>query len=188
MKIHIVQEGETLWDLAQKYNVPKERIIEQNPSVTGDTLKVGSKIKIPVGRIPLVNRKAKQESTNTLNNDKEKVFEEDVKKKEQFTEKVSKNAESKDVKKEKSEVKEKKQNDQLPFPPYPFYNPYLNVFYNPYLQNSMPYHISWYNYPEYINPYFLNAFSNFYDCGCGSFDETLHSYPFSVNYFRPPMF
>lgn len=54
MKIHIVRPGEQLWDLVQKYNVPLERVLEANPNIMEpEQLEVGSKVRIPSGRIPV---------------------------------------------------------------------------------------------------------------------------------------
>lgn len=58
MKIHIVREGDTMWDLVQKYNTPLERILEANPQIEdADQLKAGIKVRIPTGRIPVLNQK-----------------------------------------------------------------------------------------------------------------------------------
>jgi morphogenetic protein associated with SpoVID len=54
MKIHIAREGETLWDIAQKYNIPLERLQEWNADLADtEKLKKGEKIRIPTGKIPL---------------------------------------------------------------------------------------------------------------------------------------
>ncbi|TCP65640.1 LysM peptidoglycan-binding domain-containing protein [Baia soyae] len=54
MKIHIVRPGEQLWDLVQKYNVPLERVLEANPNIMEpEQLEVGSKVRIPSGRVPV---------------------------------------------------------------------------------------------------------------------------------------
>lgn len=54
MKIHIVRPGEQLWDLVQKYNVPLERVLEANPNIMEpEQLEVGSKVRIPTGRVPV---------------------------------------------------------------------------------------------------------------------------------------
>jgi morphogenetic protein associated with SpoVID len=56
MKIHIARAGDTLWQLAQKYNIPIERIREANPALADtDELKAGEKIRIPMGKVPVVS-------------------------------------------------------------------------------------------------------------------------------------
>ncbi|MWC28769.1 LysM peptidoglycan-binding domain-containing protein [Paenibacillus sp. MMS18-CY102] len=48
MKIHIVKRGDTLYLLAQKYNVSVDEILKLNPSITNaDVIDVGMKVKIP---------------------------------------------------------------------------------------------------------------------------------------------
>lgn len=55
MKIHIARAGESLWQLAQKYNVPIERLREANPTLQGGIeLNAGDKIRIPTGKVPLI--------------------------------------------------------------------------------------------------------------------------------------
>lgn len=58
MKIHIVRPGDTMWDLAQKYNIPIERLLEANPQIQeSDQLDSGAKVRIPTGRIPVTAQK-----------------------------------------------------------------------------------------------------------------------------------
>ncbi|MFC4809022.1 LysM peptidoglycan-binding domain-containing protein [Paenibacillus sp. GCM10023250] len=48
MKIHIVKKGDSLYMIAQKYNVSLEEILKLNPSITNpDEIDVGMKIKVP---------------------------------------------------------------------------------------------------------------------------------------------
>ncbi|EFM09322.1 Peptidoglycan-binding lysin domain protein [Paenibacillus curdlanolyticus YK9] len=48
MKIHIVKRGDTLYLIAQKYNVSVDEILKLNPSITNaDVIDVGMKVKIP---------------------------------------------------------------------------------------------------------------------------------------------
>ncbi|MGG3283935.1 LysM peptidoglycan-binding domain-containing protein [Paenibacillus solani] len=48
MKIHIVKEGDTLYELSKKYNVPLTKLIDANPQlVDPNQLDVGAKIKVP---------------------------------------------------------------------------------------------------------------------------------------------
>ncbi|MBA4495773.1 LysM peptidoglycan-binding domain-containing protein [Paenactinomyces guangxiensis] len=64
MKIHIVRPGDSMWDLAQKYNIPVERLHEANPQIKeANHLQPGMKIRVPTGRIPIVSQK-REESTN----------------------------------------------------------------------------------------------------------------------------
>lgn len=54
MKIHIARAGETLWDIAQKYNIPLKRLQELNSDLgESDQLKRGEKVRVPTGKIPL---------------------------------------------------------------------------------------------------------------------------------------
>lgn len=54
MKIHIVQEGDTLWQIADKYDVNFEALKEKNTQLSDpDHLKVGMKIKVPTGGVPV---------------------------------------------------------------------------------------------------------------------------------------
>ncbi|TCS96477.1 LysM peptidoglycan-binding domain-containing protein [Hazenella coriacea] len=74
MKIHIVREGDTMWDLVQKYNTPLERILEANPQIDhAEPLKSGVKVRIPTGRIPVLNqRKEEMEPIKKVKAEKEK--------------------------------------------------------------------------------------------------------------------
>ncbi|MBM7563759.1 LysM peptidoglycan-binding domain-containing protein [Paenibacillus sacheonensis] len=50
MKIHIVKKGDTLYMIAQKYNVSLEEILKLNPSISNpDEIDIGMKIKVPAG-------------------------------------------------------------------------------------------------------------------------------------------
>ncbi|SEM68197.1 LysM peptidoglycan-binding domain-containing protein [Paenibacillus sp. OV219] len=50
MKIHIVKKGDTLYLIAQKYNVSLEEIIKLNPDITNpDQINIGMKVKVPTG-------------------------------------------------------------------------------------------------------------------------------------------
>jgi morphogenetic protein associated with SpoVID len=49
LKIHMVKSGDTLYLIAQKYNVPLEDVITANPEIANpDEISVGMKVKIPV--------------------------------------------------------------------------------------------------------------------------------------------
>jgi LysM repeat protein len=62
MKIHIVRQGEVFEQIVQKYNVPFERLLEANPDLNNDeNLEVGSKIRIPTGKVPLAIPNTKKE-------------------------------------------------------------------------------------------------------------------------------
>lgn len=78
MKIHIVRPGEQLWDLVQKYNVPLERVLEANPNIMEpEQLEVGSKVRIPSGRVPVspLKRDYLEEVTDRESFEPEKSFE-----------------------------------------------------------------------------------------------------------------
>ncbi|WP_139343327.1 SafA/ExsA family spore coat assembly protein [Virgibacillus siamensis] len=48
MKIHIVQKGDTLWEISQQYGVDFEQVKEMNPQLSSpDMIMPGMKIKIP---------------------------------------------------------------------------------------------------------------------------------------------
>jgi len=48
VKIHMVKEGDTLYLIAKKYNVPLEDVIKANPEIANpDVIDVGMKVKIP---------------------------------------------------------------------------------------------------------------------------------------------
>lgn len=54
MKIHIVKKGDTLYFLAQKYDIPLQKLIDANPDLKDpNQLDVGMKIKIPVEAKPV---------------------------------------------------------------------------------------------------------------------------------------
>lgn len=54
MKIHIVKEGDTLYELSKKYDVPLAKIIDANPQlVDPNKLDVGAKIKVPTEPVPV---------------------------------------------------------------------------------------------------------------------------------------
>ena len=51
MKIHIVKKGENLWEIARKYNMDLQDLIEANPQLKNpDQLELGTKIIIPLGK------------------------------------------------------------------------------------------------------------------------------------------
>lgn len=53
MKIHMVKKGESLYLIAQKYNVPLEALIGANPEIANpDVIDVGMKVKIPAPAQP----------------------------------------------------------------------------------------------------------------------------------------
>ncbi len=53
MKIHMVKKGESLYLIAQKYNVPLEALIGANPEIANpDVIDVGMKVKIPAPAHP----------------------------------------------------------------------------------------------------------------------------------------
>ncbi|WP_058302193.1 LysM peptidoglycan-binding domain-containing protein [Gorillibacterium timonense] len=54
MKIHVVKAGDTLFELAKKYNVNLDKLIAANPGLADpDKLEIGMKIKIPSGSVPV---------------------------------------------------------------------------------------------------------------------------------------
>lgn len=64
MKIHIVQKGDTIWEIAKEYGVDFEQVKELNPQISSpDMIMPGMKIKIP-------------SATKTVNKEKKTVKEE----------------------------------------------------------------------------------------------------------------
>ncbi|PAD92200.1 SafA/ExsA family spore coat assembly protein, partial [Shouchella clausii] len=62
MRIHIVQKGDTLWKLAQKYEVDYEHLKEANPNLTNpEMLMPGMKVKVPAGSVAV--RKEQKKTT-----------------------------------------------------------------------------------------------------------------------------
>ncbi|MDQ0339509.1 morphogenetic protein associated with SpoVID [Caldalkalibacillus uzonensis] len=62
MKIHIVQKGDTLWKLAEKYGVDFEKLKQVNTHLADpDQLMPGMKVKIPVGPVPAKKKPPKDE-------------------------------------------------------------------------------------------------------------------------------
>jgi len=51
--VHVVQPGDTLFWIAQKYDVPPERIIEENSLTDPDSLAVGQELIIPQPEAPI---------------------------------------------------------------------------------------------------------------------------------------
>ncbi len=44
----IIEEGDTIFLISRKLNVPLEKLLQANPGVDPDNLQIGSKICIPV--------------------------------------------------------------------------------------------------------------------------------------------
>lgn len=60
MKIHIVQKGDTLQKLTDKYHVDFEALKKMNPQLSDpDRLRPGMKIKVPTGSVPVKKEKSK---------------------------------------------------------------------------------------------------------------------------------
>lgn len=54
MKIHIVKKGDTLWKIAQRYNLDFEKLKEFNTQLENpDKISQGMKIKIPTNSVPI---------------------------------------------------------------------------------------------------------------------------------------
>ncbi len=59
MKIHVVQKGDTLWKLAQKYGVNFEKLKAANSQLSNpNMLMPGMKVKIPSGSVPVKKKRA----------------------------------------------------------------------------------------------------------------------------------
>ncbi len=62
MKIHIVQQGDTLWKLAKKYDVDFEQLKAVNNHLSNpDVIMPGMKIKIPAAGVPVKKQAVKKE-------------------------------------------------------------------------------------------------------------------------------
>lgn len=60
VKIHIVQKGETIWDIATKYGVDFEEVKELNHQISSpDMIMPGMKLKIPTSTKPVKNESEK---------------------------------------------------------------------------------------------------------------------------------
>jgi morphogenetic protein associated with SpoVID len=67
VKIHIVKKGETLYQLAEKYDVDLNKLIEANPQIKDpDQIDVGMKIKIPAAPAQVVHSNKKTAAETEL--------------------------------------------------------------------------------------------------------------------------
>ncbi|GAB4073311.1 spore coat assembly protein SafA [Barrientosiimonas marina] len=65
MKIHIVQKGDTLWEIAQQYGVDFNELKQLNPQISSpDMIMPGMKIKIPASSKPVKNEGAQQKNVS----------------------------------------------------------------------------------------------------------------------------
>ncbi|MBA2873636.1 SafA/ExsA family spore coat assembly protein [Thermaerobacillus caldiproteolyticus] len=63
MKIHIVQKGDTLWKIAQKYGVDFEQLKKMNGHLSNpDMIMPGMKIKVPTAGVPVKKEMQKKET------------------------------------------------------------------------------------------------------------------------------
>lgn len=70
MKIHIVQSGDSLTTLAKKYHISEDQIMKANPNLNkSQSLKTGSKIYIPSGKIRLTKEVEKKEENTESKHD-----------------------------------------------------------------------------------------------------------------------
>lgn len=64
MRIHIVQKGDTLWEIAKQYNVDFNQLKKANPQLSSpDMIMPGMKIKIPSTSKPVKKESVKQKET-----------------------------------------------------------------------------------------------------------------------------
>ncbi|SFA69051.1 morphogenetic protein associated with SpoVID [Lentibacillus halodurans] len=62
MKIHVVQKGDTLWEIAQQYGADFEQVKQLNPQLSSpDMILPGMKIKIPATSKPVKKEEAQQQ-------------------------------------------------------------------------------------------------------------------------------
>ncbi|OEH91478.1 SafA/ExsA family spore coat assembly protein [Bacillus solimangrovi] len=65
MKIHIVQKGDTLWKLSQKYGVDFEKLKQANSHLSNpDMIMPGMKIKVPTSSVPVKTEQMQPSITN----------------------------------------------------------------------------------------------------------------------------
>ncbi|QXJ39380.1 SpoIVD-associated factor A [Parageobacillus caldoxylosilyticus] len=76
MKIHIVQKGDTLWKIAQKYGVDFEQLKKINGHLSNpDMIMPGMKIKVPTAGVPVKKEAPKKEAKINLAPKKEENIE-----------------------------------------------------------------------------------------------------------------
>ncbi|WP_143415133.1 SafA/ExsA family spore coat assembly protein [Geobacillus sp. E263] len=76
MKIHIVQKGDTLWKIAQKYGVDFEQLKKMNGHLSNpDMIMPGMKIKVPTAGVPVKKEAPKKETKINLAPKKEENIE-----------------------------------------------------------------------------------------------------------------
>lgn len=106
MKIHVVKQGDTLYDLAKKYGVDLQNLIDVNPHIKDpDVIHIGDKIKIP-SKTQMIGSMAKSVKekwlqTKVKTDDEKKTSEE----KKQVKQEVKSNVKPKLEVKPKTEVK-----------------------------------------------------------------------------------
>lgn len=84
MKIHIVQQGDTLWKLAKKYDVDFEQLKAVNNHLSNpDVIMPGMKIKIPTGGVPVKKQTIKKEQPVQVKEQPIQVKEQPIQMKEQ---------------------------------------------------------------------------------------------------------
>ncbi|QOR65672.1 SafA/ExsA family spore coat assembly protein [Cytobacillus suaedae] len=65
MKIHVVQKGDTLWNISKKYGVDFEELKKMNTQLSNpDMIMPGMKIKVPTGNVPV--KKEMQTNVGTV--------------------------------------------------------------------------------------------------------------------------
>lgn len=74
MKIHIVQKGDTLWEISKQYGVQLDDIIQANPHIASpDYIMPGMKIMVPSSSKKVVHKSKKQEQVAPIAHKKEQV-------------------------------------------------------------------------------------------------------------------
>jgi len=205
LKIHIVQKGETLWEIAEKYHVNFEELKQLNSHLASpDMIMPGMKIRIPTETKKVKQGKAKTEMKKTMPAKKEmpiQKYEEPVPieqpklmpekpttlpilegEKEHYPTTVF--PEVQQPKKEKKESK-KKEIQKAPEKPHMPAQPAL-----PYPEYEAPMQIEYPCYPPvYMSPcyspcyYYPMIMPEYKDCGCQGQRAQFPGYPFAV---QPP--
>ncbi|WP_169713551.1 LysM peptidoglycan-binding domain-containing protein [Paludifilum halophilum] len=61
MKLHVVQSGDTLWKIAQRYDISLQKLMDANPHIEdAECMKDGLKVRIPTGKVKVSETKQEE--------------------------------------------------------------------------------------------------------------------------------